>query len=125
MQPIEIIEKIGMAPLHYACNYDKIDILSTLLTAGAKMDTKNLVEETPLHTACYKGNETCVKILVDNKAPLELEASLKVRATQAEGTEHTISAKRSLFFHLLNRRKGQIKNKYSTAIVRATDSLSY
>lgn len=68
-----------MTAMHYACNYNKTEILSLLLAAGAKMDHKNLLEETPLHTACYKGNDKCAKILIDNKAPLEVEASLKVR----------------------------------------------
>lgn len=64
--------------MHYACHYNKLDVLNMLLNAGAKLDAKNLLEETPLHTACYKGNEKCVKALVDAGAPLEVVASLQV-----------------------------------------------
>ena len=50
-------DKKGNTPLHYACQYECIDIVMYLIEHGCNQNTANNEQELPLHIACRKSLE--------------------------------------------------------------------
>lgn len=62
---INEIDSVGYAPLHYAVRSDNLEIVRTLLEAGANVDVKTLKGETALFLAASSGKERCAFVLLD------------------------------------------------------------
>lgn len=69
---VNITDKEGNSPLHDAVNYNCPMNLITLLEFGADSSIKNNQLNTPLHVACSGNNYECARILIDNKANVNL-----------------------------------------------------
>jgi ankyrin repeat protein len=57
----------GLTPLHYACEYGKMDILQCLMDKAhdtIAIDCKDKYGWTPLFVAVHHGNHSCVKFLI-------------------------------------------------------------
>lgn len=57
----------GLTPLHYACEYGKLDIIHTLFDKAGdliQIDIKDKYGWSPLFTAVHHGNHPCVKALI-------------------------------------------------------------
>ena len=56
-------------PLHSACRYNKLDIVTALIQNGAdvkRVDRLYMCRQTPLHHACAGGNKDIVQYLVED-----------------------------------------------------------
>ena len=53
----------GRTPLHYAVDFGKDEIAQMLISAGADINARTLVGDTPLDYANYKQNELIAGIL--------------------------------------------------------------
>ena len=65
---INIKNKKGYTPLHFAVQYDKFEMVKVLLENGAKINTQNNDKMTPLHIAAWEGNVGMTKLLLKNGA---------------------------------------------------------
>lgn len=65
---VNLKDKWGKTPLHYASNDGKLDIVQVLLEAKAKIDKKSRDGYTPLHLAAYMGKYEVFKFLLLNGA---------------------------------------------------------
>eukprot|EP00123_Amoebidium_parasiticum_P015790 comp23145_c1_seq1/m.37404 comp23145_c1_seq1/g.37404 ORF comp23145_c1_seq1/g.37404 comp23145_c1_seq1/m.37404 type:complete len:626 (-) comp23145_c1_seq1:221-2098(-) len=62
-------EKDGNTALHYACDGEGDGaLIDALLDAGAEIDSKNRMGETPIHKAAKKGREVAILKLLQRKA---------------------------------------------------------
>lgn len=59
---INVLDASGDSPLHYACQFDHLDVIKILLEKGAKHE-KNINGTTPLHLACVKNNIEIIKYI--------------------------------------------------------------
>eukprot|EP01110_Echinostelium_bisporum_P012909 TRINITY_DN7_c0_g1_i1.p1 TRINITY_DN7_c0_g1~~TRINITY_DN7_c0_g1_i1.p1 ORF type:complete len:124 (+),score=60.35 TRINITY_DN7_c0_g1_i1:297-668(+) len=55
-------------PVHWAADYNQLEVLQYLATKGAKLDEKDKYGITPLLAAVYEGHEQVVKFLVSKGA---------------------------------------------------------
>ncbi|KAK7063128.1 hypothetical protein SK128_019325 [Halocaridina rubra] len=63
------VDRLGRTPLHYAASKSSImSDMYILINSGAKINTKDDRGLTPLHLAARLGNESLVRILLDNDA---------------------------------------------------------
>lgn len=56
--------QLGMSALHFAAMNNQYEICQVLLNGGINKDSKTKVDRTPLHLACYYGNEQIVELLI-------------------------------------------------------------
>ena len=56
----------GMTPLHTACSYGKLDIVTLLLKAGAELRSYDLQNLSPLHMAVQEGHLEIVASLLEH-----------------------------------------------------------
>lgn len=69
--PVNVHDNFGWLPLHEACNYGHVDIVTLLLKHKASInDTKNLDKISPLHDACTNGQLNVVDVLLDAGADM-------------------------------------------------------
>lgn len=61
------LNKLGMSALHFAAMNNQYEICQVLLNGGINKDSKTKVDRTPLHLACYYGNESIVELLLSKK----------------------------------------------------------
>jgi ankyrin repeat protein len=77
---VNINDKDGKTPLHYACGYNGCEsIVSLLLEKGADIEAKDKSGWTPLHEASMKGHESIVSLLLREGA--EFNAKINDGAT--------------------------------------------
>jgi hypothetical protein len=67
-QALNSIDDNGRAPLHWACQSGNISAMKSLLEAGADPNIKDGDGQTPLMTASYRGDRTCVAVLLNTTA---------------------------------------------------------
>jgi len=72
---INIQDKCGNTPLHYAVRNNHLEPARKLLQLGANVNAKNSKGETPLHLASYQGNLPMVKLLVSSKALIDAKTN--------------------------------------------------
>jgi ankyrin repeat protein len=60
-------------PLHFACLFDRYDVVDSLLYHGAHMNEKDDDGDTPLHLACKLNKITCVRILLDYDVEINIK----------------------------------------------------
>ncbi len=60
---VNIKDKGGNTPLHYAARYNNLDIIDILYVAGAKVDIQNNNGQTPLHLAFQAYQPEAVEML--------------------------------------------------------------
>jgi ankyrin repeat protein len=63
----------GQTPLHYASEFDKIEIAKLLLEAGADLEAKDKDGLTPLHLASQWNHIQIAKLLIERGADVEAE----------------------------------------------------
>ncbi|XP_063930421.1 uncharacterized protein LOC135142611 [Zophobas morio] len=69
---IDVLDKDGRLPLHYACEDGDLDVASVLLKYGAKVDVPDGNGRLPIHHASEHGNLSTVELLVTNGAKFEV-----------------------------------------------------
>ena len=57
-------EEFGWTALHWACYYNRHQILTILVNSNANINIKDRYKDTPLHIACMEGSFECVPLLV-------------------------------------------------------------
>jgi ankyrin repeat protein len=67
-----LIDHIGWTPLHYACAKGHLEVAQYLLMNGAIVDSLSPGNTTPLMMAVQSGNETLIKLLLDQGADLQI-----------------------------------------------------
>uniref|UniRef100_A0A0A1X959 GA-binding protein subunit beta-1 n=1 Tax=Zeugodacus cucurbitae TaxID=28588 RepID=A0A0A1X959_ZEUCU len=58
---------LGMSALHFAAMNNQYEVCDALLKGGINKDSKTKVDRTPLHMACFYGNERIVELLLSKK----------------------------------------------------------
>ncbi|MFT4327814.1 MAG: ankyrin repeat domain-containing protein [Wolbachia pipientis] len=73
---INIRDRRGWAPLHYASENDnKLDISRAILNLNANIEAKTNIGETPLHIANAYGQLKTIKLLIDKMANIEAKTN--------------------------------------------------
>ncbi|XP_022091401.1 transient receptor potential cation channel subfamily A member 1-like isoform X2 [Acanthaster planci] len=67
---LESEDRMDQTVLHYTAETANVALLNLLLVKGAKVDTRDNEEKTPLHIACQFGHLACVKILLQHSPNL-------------------------------------------------------
>ncbi|KAB8349465.1 hypothetical protein FH972_023492 [Carpinus fangiana] len=78
----------GRTPLYAAAKSGHVEIVMTLVSQGAIVDTPNNNGETALHAACWTGESDVVEVLLDAKASVNSatsSGSTPIRAAAARG----------------------------------------
>jgi ankyrin len=60
----------NITPLHVACKWGKINMVSLLINKGADIEAKTRDGLTPLHCAARSGHDQVVDLLLESKAPI-------------------------------------------------------
>jgi len=68
--------KQGRTALHIAARKELVDVMDLLLKNGAHLDVADPDGWTPLHHACFNGNDACVRMLVDRGANTDMKGLL-------------------------------------------------
>lgn len=63
--------QLGTSPLHFAAQFNHLEVVEMLLKAGISRDARNKVERTPLHVAAQEGNTEVVKFLISYGADVD------------------------------------------------------
>ena len=63
----------GYTPLHIAAAYGIYDTTKALIDAGAKINTRNSLDQTPLHEVCYRGYTEIAALLIHATDNLNIE----------------------------------------------------
>ncbi|MBY0548368.1 MAG: ankyrin repeat domain-containing protein [Candidatus Obscuribacterales bacterium] len=66
----------SLPPIHWAVRGNQPDAVRWLLAHGEKIDAVDKEYKTPLHRACESGNLSMVKLLVENKADLNMKGTV-------------------------------------------------
>jgi len=53
--------KTGKTPLHYACQYNKLNVAKLLLNYKSNYLARDINDNTPLHLAVEMGNKDCIE----------------------------------------------------------------
>ncbi|CAO3693903.1 unnamed protein product [Rhizopus stolonifer] len=61
---LNVKDKFGQTPLHYAVQRNQTESLRALLSAGARLDLSCRYNRLPIHTAASYGFETCTRLLL-------------------------------------------------------------
>ncbi|CCI45739.1 unnamed protein product [Albugo candida] len=66
-------DKYGLTPLHWACDYEKLEVVKFLIKLGANTNAveNRLFKRTPLHFACLRGAKEIVQVLLEHHADPE------------------------------------------------------
>ncbi|XP_063924675.1 uncharacterized protein LOC135138627 [Zophobas morio] len=69
---IDVLDKDGRLPLHYACEDGDLGVTEILLTNGAKVDIPDKDGQLPIHYAYKHGTLNLVELLVTNGAKFDV-----------------------------------------------------
>jgi ankyrin repeat protein len=72
---INISDRLGETPLHYAAQHGNAYVAEVLITNGADVNAKNNAGETPLHCATFWGYQQMVELLIANGADITAKNS--------------------------------------------------
>ena len=61
------ITQLGMSALHFAAMNNQVEICDDLLKSGINKDARTKADRSPLHLACFYGNEKIVQMLLAKK----------------------------------------------------------
>jgi len=87
---INVKDKHGNTPIVYAAWRGHTNIVTFLLSKGAKIDEANSQMWTPLHRAAYNGHLGAVQALVNSGANINAKTSSGMTPLKmAEGNNHT------------------------------------
>lgn len=67
----------NITPLHVACKWGKINMVSLLITKGADIEAKTRDGLTPLHCAARSGHDQVVDLLLESKAPMRSKTKVQ------------------------------------------------
>jgi ankyrin repeat protein len=84
----------GFTPLHFACLLGNVDSVNAMLDAGASVNARDKLGQTPLHTAVQNHHPAIVGTLLEAKADKNLKYGCGFTAVMLESIEHDI-------YHLL------------------------
>ena len=70
---VNIRDRSGNSPLHYAAYFNNVEIIDILHVAGADLDAQNNKGQTPLHFAYHAKSTAAVTDLCDRGASIELQ----------------------------------------------------
>ncbi|OQR99234.1 ankyrin repeat domain 39 [Achlya hypogyna] len=68
---VDFPDDFGYTSLHYAAQWDRVDVVSYLLRKGATVDSR-LCGATALHRAAFRGAANCVRLLLEHNADVNL-----------------------------------------------------
>jgi ankyrin repeat protein len=68
---VNVKDKYGYTPLHFAAEKGHTAVAELLIKAGADFDAKNDTGDTPLHKAAWKGHTTVVELLIKASADFD------------------------------------------------------
>ncbi|KAJ6223665.1 hypothetical protein RDWZM_002210 [Blomia tropicalis] len=78
---------LGWTPLHLAAYFGHIEVVESLLNAGAEVDVQNEEGDTPLHRAAYTGRDRIVVLLISHNANVFLPNGDGLRPFELAKTE--------------------------------------
>jgi tankyrase len=62
---LEVTDRSGSTPLHYAVRYGQKEAVAFLIQAGASLDARDAWGSMPLHVAASEGQSEALKLLLD------------------------------------------------------------
>jgi len=65
---VDVRDKWGNTPIHYACELGHTDVVRLLLKRGADVNECDEISWTPLHVACEHGYANLVRLLLERGA---------------------------------------------------------
>ncbi len=68
---VDFPDDFGYTSLHYAAQWDRVDVVAYLLQKGASVDPR-ACGATPLHRAAYRGSVASVRLLLADGADVNL-----------------------------------------------------
>ena len=68
LKTLSLLFQGGLVPLHNACSYGHLEVVVSLVTNGANVNSADLWKFTPLHEASAKGKYEICKILLEHGA---------------------------------------------------------
>lgn len=73
-QPLKTLVKdeCGYTPLHWACRYGSLPVVSVILEYNPDIDSKTCYGDTPLHMAAQEGYKEICEILISNGANINI-----------------------------------------------------
>eukprot|EP01117_Protostelium_nocturnum_P015307 TRINITY_DN5919_c0_g1_i2.p1 TRINITY_DN5919_c0_g1~~TRINITY_DN5919_c0_g1_i2.p1 ORF type:complete len:1134 (+),score=376.14 TRINITY_DN5919_c0_g1_i2:46-3447(+) len=69
--PVDVKNKMGQTPLHFAAKDDQVKSIKFLLEYGANINSRDLKRRTGLHYAARFGNEKTLKFLLKKRAAIK------------------------------------------------------
>ncbi|KAH9093214.1 hypothetical protein Ae201684P_008873 [Aphanomyces euteiches] len=69
--PLDFADDFGYTALHYACQWNRVDVVQYLLSRGANPDCTDC-GATPLHRASYRGSTESVALLLKHGASVNM-----------------------------------------------------
>ncbi|KAG5455269.1 Protein phosphatase 1 regulatory subunit 27 [Clonorchis sinensis] len=69
---VNAINSTGQCPMHYAASKNRLEIARCLLSAGARVDTRDWGGTTPLHRAVSQGNLDMVKLILEQASSTDV-----------------------------------------------------
>jgi hypothetical protein len=66
---VDFHDDFGYSSLHYACQWNRVDVIRYLLYKGASVNV-DICGATPLHRAAFRGSYEAVRLLVEHNADL-------------------------------------------------------
>jgi len=67
---VNLADQLQWSALHWACVHGRVDVVRTLLDAGAPLDARSVSGATALVEAVRSGRPNLVQLLVDRRADL-------------------------------------------------------
>ncbi len=74
---VNLKDKNGKTPLHFACQNNNIEAIEYLFKNGANINEKNINGVTPLQYAAYMGHTGALEFLIKNKVDINSEDNTK------------------------------------------------
>ncbi|XP_038078283.1 ankyrin repeat and SOCS box protein 7-like [Patiria miniata] len=82
---VDIPSRDGWTPLHVAAHYGRDSFVRLLVMYSATVDPLSVKGTTPLQLAIIREKQSCVKVLLDNQANIDIQRGFPLRYTIIKG----------------------------------------
>ena len=68
---VNVKDNSGWTPLHWAVDYNRLEIAQFLIPSGAELNAKDKLGQTPLHRAAVRNSLAVAELLISSGADLD------------------------------------------------------